>query len=112
MFFPEATQSDELGKDLNLGDRWPFLQVHDILVERGIAVPEILACDRHHGLLVVEDLGDDTLATYVERNPQARVSSIKLRFATWHVPKLRLSTSRTTASSSFARLTTICSLGS
>ena len=73
MFFPEATQSDELGKDLNLGDRWPFLQVHDILVERGIAVPQILACDRHHGLLVVEDLGDDTLATYVERNPQARV---------------------------------------
>ncbi len=72
MLFPEAMQSDELGKPTDLGDRWPFLQVHDLLHERHVAVPEILAQDREHGILVVEDLGDDTLANYLERAPHAR----------------------------------------
>jgi N-acetylmuramate 1-kinase len=72
MFFPEATRSDELGKTLEVGDRWPFLQVHELLQQRQVAVPQILAQDRQHGLLVVEDLGDDTLANYLERNPLER----------------------------------------
>ena len=72
MYFPEATKSDELGKALEVGDRWPFVQVHDLLLQRHVAVPQILAQDRQHGLLVVEDLGDDTLANYLERHPQER----------------------------------------
>lgn len=72
MFFPEATRSDELSKPVNAGERWPFLQVHDLLAAHGVAVPRILAEDCCHGLLLVEDLGDDTLANYLERTPDAR----------------------------------------
>ena len=72
MYFPEATQSDELGKPDSLADRWPFLQVYDVLSACGVAVPAILAQDCNHGLLLVEDLGHDTLANYLERFPEAR----------------------------------------
>jgi aminoglycoside/choline kinase family phosphotransferase len=78
MFFPEAMRSDELAKPLELGDRWPFLQVHDLLSERQVAVPQVLAQDPEHGLLIVEDLGDDTLARYIERNPQSRLELYQL----------------------------------
>jgi aminoglycoside/choline kinase family phosphotransferase len=73
MFFPEAMHSDELAKPLKLGSRWPFLQVHDLLSERHVSVPRVLAQDQDNGLLIVEDLGDDTLARYIERNPAARL---------------------------------------
>ncbi len=72
MYFPEATKSDELGKPDSVADRWPFLQVHDVLSACGVAVPAILARDCEHGLLLVEDLGHDTLANYLERLPEAR----------------------------------------
>jgi aminoglycoside/choline kinase family phosphotransferase len=78
MFFPEAMRSDELAKPLEIGSRWPFLQVHDLLSERQVAVPRVLAHDPDNGLLVVEDLGDDTLARYIERNPQARLDLYQL----------------------------------
>lgn len=72
MFFPEAMASDELAKPLEVGERWPFLQVHELLASHGVAVPKILAQDTEHGLLIVEDLGDDTLARYLERYPNSR----------------------------------------
>jgi aminoglycoside/choline kinase family phosphotransferase len=78
MFFPEAMCSDELAKPLELGSRWPFLQVHDLLSDRRVAVPCVLAQDSEHGLLIVEDLGDDTLGRYLERNPQARLALYQL----------------------------------
>jgi len=78
MFFPEAMRSDELAKPLELGSRWPFLQVHDLLSDRRVAVPRVIAQDSNYGLLIVEDLGDDTLARYLERNPQARLNLYQL----------------------------------
>ncbi len=78
MFFPEAMRSDELAKPLELGSRWPFLQVHDLLTQRNVAVPRVLAQEPAHGLLIVEDLGDDTLARYIERNPHARLELYQL----------------------------------
>ena len=74
MHFPEATKSDELSKPDSPDDRWPFLQVYDVLSACKVAVPKVLAQDCSHGLLVVEDLGDDTLANYLERVPEARLN--------------------------------------
>jgi N-acetylmuramate 1-kinase len=72
MYFPEANQSDELSKPDVAVDRWPYLQVHDLLFACQVSVPKILAEDCSHGLLLVEDLGQDTLANYLERVPDAR----------------------------------------
>ncbi|KYG08781.1 hypothetical protein BE21_21640 [Sorangium cellulosum] len=52
--------------------RWPFLEVHALLRERGVRVPALLAEDCEHGLLLLEDLGDRTLAAFVEREPARR----------------------------------------
>lgn len=72
MFVPDATRSDEIAKGGSAGPRWPFLEVRDLLEERGVRVPKLLgeACDQ--GLILVEDLGDDTLAQYLAANPDAR----------------------------------------
>lgn len=72
MYFPEASRSDEQSKPVNAFGRWPFLQIHELLSACGVAVPNILAEDCEHGLLLVEDLGQDTLATFLERMPEAR----------------------------------------
>jgi hypothetical protein len=71
MYVPDATRSDEIAKGPSNG-RWPFLEVRDLLEERGVRVPKLLgeACDE--GLILVEDLGDDTLAQYLARNPDRR----------------------------------------
>jgi aminoglycoside/choline kinase family phosphotransferase len=72
MYFPEAMKSDELAKPDGAVDRWPFLQVHALLTACNVAVPKILAEDCEQGLLLVEDLGEDTLANYLDRAPEAR----------------------------------------
>ncbi|MBK7585729.1 MAG: phosphotransferase [Myxococcales bacterium] len=72
MYVPDARRSDEVAKD-DVGERrWPFLEIRDLLADRGVRVPAVLgeACDA--GFILVEDLGDDTLARYLERNPEAR----------------------------------------
>jgi len=72
MYFPEAMKSDELTKPVGALDRWPFLQVHALLTACNVAVPKILAEDCEQGLLLVEDLGQDTLANYLDRTPARR----------------------------------------
>ncbi|WP_437287665.1 phosphotransferase [Sorangium sp. So ce406] len=61
--------------------RWPFLEVHALLRERGVRVPALLAEDCERGLLLLEDLGDRTLAALVEREPglRAEVYSLAVR---------------------------------
>ena len=68
MFVPEGANPEEVQR-AHEGTRWPFLEVRDLLAERGIHVPEIFAEDTAHGWLVIEDLGDDTLANWLLRNP-------------------------------------------
>jgi hypothetical protein len=72
MYVPDATRSDEIVKAEQNGRRWPFLEVRDLLDQRGVRVPALLgeACDR--GFILVEDLGDDTLANYLLREPGRR----------------------------------------
>jgi N-acetylmuramate 1-kinase len=68
MFVPEGATPEEVQKAHD-GVRWPFLEVRDLLAERGVDVPCVLAEDTPRGWLVIEDLGDDTLANWLLRNP-------------------------------------------
>jgi N-acetylmuramate 1-kinase len=71
MFVPEGAKAEEVQKEHN-GTRWPFLEVRDLLAEHGVDVPDILAEDTPNGWLVIEDLGDETLANWLLRNPADR----------------------------------------
>ncbi|MBS2020615.1 MAG: phosphotransferase [Deltaproteobacteria bacterium] len=68
MFVPEGAKPEEVQKNHDDERRWPFLEVRDLLAERGIDVPSVLAEDTDNGWLVIEDLGDDTLANWLLRN--------------------------------------------
>lgn len=68
MFVPEGAKPEEVQK-AHEGTRWPFLEVRDLLAERGIDVPAVLAEDTERGWLVIEDLGDETLANWLAKNP-------------------------------------------
>jgi N-acetylmuramate 1-kinase len=67
MYVPLPSQ--ELSKAQETGRRWPFLEVQELLAERGIRVPKLLAESCAAGWLVVEDLGD-TLAQHLEHSPE------------------------------------------
>ena len=51
-------------------DVGPFLKVASHLLDRGFAPPRPLAVDREHGLLLLEDFGDDRVAPLLARQPQ------------------------------------------
>jgi N-acetylmuramate 1-kinase len=74
MFVPEGGRAEEVHKTSLASPpaRWPFLEVRDLLAERGIDVPEVLAEDTAHGWLVIEDLGEETLAKWLAKNPGDR----------------------------------------
>jgi aminoglycoside/choline kinase family phosphotransferase len=67
MFVPDQA-THEIHKDRPHA-RWPFLEVRELLEERGIRVPAVLADGTDHGWLLVEDLGDDTVANYLLKSP-------------------------------------------
>ncbi|HEU4539286.1 MAG TPA: phosphotransferase, partial [Polyangiaceae bacterium] len=69
-FVPDAGRPDEIVK-AGAGPRpvWPYLEVRQLLHERGVRVPSLLADGSARGWLLVEDLGDETLAVFLERNP-------------------------------------------
>ncbi len=71
MFVPEGGKPEEIAKDA-ARHRWPFLEVRDLLAASGVDVPALYGEDQDHGWLLLEDLGDDTLAKYLARNPAAR----------------------------------------
>jgi aminoglycoside/choline kinase family phosphotransferase len=78
MYVPEAGKPDEIAKVDEGGRRWPFLEVRDLLEERGVRVPSVIGAACDDGFLVVDDLGDDTLARYLERSPGRRESLYRL----------------------------------
>ena len=71
MFVPEGGRPEEVQKAHDSA-RWPFLEVRNLLAEHGVEVPNILAEDTAHGWLVIEDLGDETLANWLLKNPGDR----------------------------------------
>lgn len=72
MFVPDGAQPEEIDKSAMTARRWPFLEVRDLLAERGIRVPSILAEATSAGWLLVEDLGDDTIAQFLLREPSRK----------------------------------------
>jgi aminoglycoside/choline kinase family phosphotransferase len=72
MFVPDGDKPEEISKGGSGAKRWPFLEIADLLRERGVDVPKILSDDAAHGWLLLEDLGDLTLAAFLEKNPQKK----------------------------------------
>lgn len=69
MVVPETTP--DVVKARELGRRWPFLEIRDLLERRGVRVPKLLFEDVERGLLLVEDLGS-TLAERLAEAPAER----------------------------------------
>ena len=81
MFVPEGAKPEEVTKDGRPAatsraqqPRWPFLEVRDLLASRGVDVPTLHAEDTDRGWVLLEDLGDDTLANYLSARPSSRES--------------------------------------
>jgi aminoglycoside/choline kinase family phosphotransferase len=72
IYVPDALQSEEVTQTGARAVRWPFLEVRDLLASRGIRVPRLVGEACADGWMVVEDLGDDTLASYLLRHPEQR----------------------------------------
>jgi aminoglycoside/choline kinase family phosphotransferase len=72
MFFPDALGSEEATGQAPAAARWPFLEVRDLLASRGVDVPALLGEDSDAGWILVEDLGDDTLAEVLNRSPERK----------------------------------------
>lgn len=52
--------------------RWPFLEVQELLASRGVRVPTVVGAQTSKGLLLVEDLGEETLARALELRPSQK----------------------------------------
>ncbi len=72
MFAPGAGRPEESVHDLSAPARWPFLDVRDLLDRHGVRVPRLLGEDCERGWILVEDLGDETLAVRIEAHPEER----------------------------------------
>ncbi len=73
MFVPDGAKAEEVGRGgPERAARWPFLEVRDLLDSRGVAVPKLYGEDTASGWLLLEDLGDDTLANFLLVNPGRR----------------------------------------
>ncbi len=70
MFVPDAAPEEVTSG--RPPSRWPFLEVHALLEARGVRVPRLFGEACEAGLLLVEDLGDETLAAFLERAPSLR----------------------------------------
>jgi aminoglycoside/choline kinase family phosphotransferase len=66
--------SQEIAKPRDEERRWPFLEVRELLAQNGVRVPELLFEACADGVLLVEDLGDHTLANYLAEHPGDRES--------------------------------------
>ena len=71
MFVPDLAHSDEITK-AGKPRRWPYLEVRDLLADKGVRVPALLADGTAQGWTVVEDLGDDTVAAHLQAYPHRK----------------------------------------
>ena len=74
MFVPEGAKAEEVanGAVRHSASQWPFLEVRELLEARGVDVPALLGQDTDNGWLLLEDLGDDTLANFLMAQPSRR----------------------------------------
>ena len=71
MFVPEGPRPEEVQKIVERPE-WPFLEVRALLWSRGVDVPRLIAEDTARGWLLLEDLGEDTLANFLLRSPDQK----------------------------------------
>jgi aminoglycoside/choline kinase family phosphotransferase len=72
MFVPDGAKPEEVAKEGSAPTRWPFLEVRDLLASRGVDVPAVYGEDTARGWVLLEDLGDDTLAAFLAAHPDRR----------------------------------------
>jgi len=72
MFVPDGAKPEEVAHGAPAASRWPFLEVRELLDARAIDVPAIHGEDTSRGWVLLEDLGDDTLAGYLSAHPGRR----------------------------------------
>jgi len=65
----ELNRSDE-GGEQPAPERLPFLEVGELLAERRIPVPKVFGEDLENGILLLEDLGDQTLYAALAETPK------------------------------------------
>jgi len=66
----DALKSDE-GTSTAKPSELPFINVHRHLSTRGVPVPKVLADHTHLGVLLLEDLGDETFEARLRAQPDA-----------------------------------------
>lgn len=71
MFVPDA-RPEEVTTAGTEAARWPFLEVAALLAARGVRVPVLHGESCDEGLLLIEDLGDETLAAFLENSPERK----------------------------------------
>jgi aminoglycoside/choline kinase family phosphotransferase len=82
MFVPDADRPEEVAQRTDSPRRqWPLLEVRALLEQHGVRVPRLLGEACRDGWVLVEDLGDDTLASYLESYPEARDRMYRLAVA-------------------------------
>jgi aminoglycoside/choline kinase family phosphotransferase len=74
MFVPGGDRPEEIVSAAGRGTarRWPFLEILELLTERGVRVPRLFAESASDGWLLVEDLGDETLDARLASHPEER----------------------------------------
>ena len=72
MFVPDGAAPEEIVKGGAHVTRWPFLEVRDLLAANGIDVPAVYGEDTAHGWVLLEDLGDQTLAAFLGEHRDRR----------------------------------------
>ncbi len=72
MFVPDGAKPEEIAKADVAPARWPFLEVRNLLSSRGIDVPEVYGENTSQGWVLLEDLGDATLAAFLGEHPEAK----------------------------------------
>ncbi|MBP9114179.1 MAG: phosphotransferase, partial [Polyangiaceae bacterium] len=72
MYVPDGDRPEEIEKAGTKRTEWPFLEVHALLRARGIRVPKLYGDRSDVGWLLLEDLGDETLAEVLAREPQRK----------------------------------------
>jgi aminoglycoside/choline kinase family phosphotransferase len=66
----DALKSDELS-GAQTPTELPFLNVQRHLLQRGVAVPKVLVSDLARGVVLLEDLGDETFEARLASSPRA-----------------------------------------
>ncbi|HXX65788.1 MAG TPA: phosphotransferase, partial [Polyangiaceae bacterium] len=71
MYVPDGAQAEEIESQVT-STRWPFLEVRDLLASHGVDVPRLYGEAAEQGWVLLEDLGDDTLAVFLVAHPERR----------------------------------------